>query len=566
MPPLGIAADIVLIVLAGLLGGFVAHRLRQPLLVGYILAGVLVGPHTMGPTVRAVHDIELLAEIGVALLLFATGIEVSFGDLRPVRKVALIGGPILILATMGFGYALASRVLGFGGIEPAWFGAAVSMSSTMVVLKTLAARGVMATLASRLTIGLTIIQDLAVAPMLIILPRLRAGGGIVAGLLPSMLQAAVFLSLMIFAGTRVIPAILKRIVKLESRELFLVTVLALGTGVGYGTHHFFGLSFAFGAFAAGLAISESQFSHQALSDLIPLRDLFGLLFFASVGMLFDPRYLFANFAQVMGVVLLVTAGKILISGVIARAYGYGNMAPWIAGFGLCNIGEFAFVLARAGLREGSISNEMYSLVLASTVVTMLISPLLLNAVPAIYRQWRRLRPQERPLMTFDLPAQPLEGHVIVAGCGSAGRAVLGVLRENGIPCVAVELNYALADNLSQAGYPVVWGDCTSEEVLRAASAGQALALVATLPSRHTARLTLQRARRLNPRLEVVSRATSAAHLAELRAMGVEQVVQTEYEGGLQIVRQVLAHYGRTDSEIRSIIVQAREAVYRQAAG
>jgi CPA2 family monovalent cation:H+ antiporter-2 len=563
MPSLGIAADIILIVLAGLLGGFVAHRLRQPLLVGYILAGVLVGPHTIGPTVRAVHDIELLAEIGVALLLFALGIEVSLGDLRPVRKVALIGGPIQILLTMGFGYLLASRVLGFSDIESAWFGAAVSLSSTMVVLKTLSARGVMATLASRLMIGLLIIQDLAVAPMLIILPRLRTGGDIVVDLLWSLLQAVIFLVLMIFAGTRVIPAILKRIVKLDSRELFMVTVLALGVGVGYGTH-LFGLSFAFGAFAAGLAISESQFSHQALSDVIPLRDLFGLLFFASVGMLFDPRYLIANFAQVLWVVALVTVGKIAIFGLIARAFGYGNMAPWIAGFGLCQMGEFAFVLGRAGLRGGSISTEMYSLLLTSTVVTMLISPLLLNAVPAIYRQWRRLRPQERPLMTFTLPVEPLEGHVIVAGCGGTGRAVLGVLRENGIPCVAVERNYALADNLSQAGYPVVWGDCTSEEVLRAASAGEALALVAAVPAGDTARLALQQARRLNPRLELVSRAMSAAHLAELRAMGVEQVVQTEYEGGLQIARQVLAHYGRTDSEIRAIIVRAREAVYRQA--
>jgi CPA2 family monovalent cation:H+ antiporter-2 len=423
----------------------------------------------------------------------------------------------------------------------------------------------MATLASRVMIGLLIVQDLAVAPMLIILPRLRSGRGIAGDLMLSLLQAAVFLALMIVIGTRIIPAILKRIVKLDSRELFLVTVLALGVGVGYGTY-LFGLSFAFGAFAAGLVLSESQFSHQALSDLIPLRDLFGLLFFASVGMLFDPHYLFANFARVLWVVLLIAAGKIVIFGVIARAFGYGNMAPWIAGFGLCQVGEFAFVLARTGLRGGSISNELYSLALTSTVVTMLISPLLLNAAPAIYRQWRRFRPQKRPLLTFGLPAQPLAGHVVVAGCGSTGRAVLRVLHGVGIPCVAVELNYALADSLTQDGYPVVWGDCTSEEVLRAASADKALALVAAMPVGHVVRLALQQARRLNPRIELIARATSEGHLAELRAMGIEHVVQIEYEGGLQMVRQVLAHYARAEEEIRAIIGAAREAVYRQAEG
>jgi CPA2 family monovalent cation:H+ antiporter-2 len=563
MPSLGIAADLVLIVLAGLLGGLIAHRLRQPLLVGYILAGVLVGPNTAGPTVGAIHDIELLAEIGVALLLFALGIEISLADLKPVRKVALIGGPIQIVLTAAFGYALGIHILDLSGREAIWFGAMISLSSTMVVLKTLAARGVMATLASRAMIGLLIVQDLAVAPMLIILPRLRDAESVLPEVLKSLLQAVLFLAAMIVVGTRVIPAILKRIVKWESRELFMVTVLALGVGVGYGTY-LFGLSFAFGAFVAGIVLSESQFSHQALSDVIPLRDLFGLLFFASVGMLFDPRYLFDNFGRVLWVVLLIMAGKFVIFGLIARAFGYGRMAPWIVGLGLSQVGEFSFVLARTGLRGESLSRELYSLILTATVVTMLVSPLLLNLAPSLYRLWRRIRPTPLPLKTFVLSERPMSGHVVVAGCGGTGQSVMRILQAAGIPCVAVELNYSLAENLTAAGFPVVWGDCTSEEVLRAASVDRAAALVAAVPKGDVVRRAIERAREMNPAVHVIARATSERHLAELRGMGVESIVQIEYEGGLQMVRQVLTRYARSQDEIRDIIVEAREEVYRQA--
>src|SRR5687768_6562636 len=254
---MGIAADFVLIVVAGLAGAIVARFLRLPLLVGYVAAGVAVGPHTAGPTVTNIQDVELLAEIGVALLLFAIGLEVSFRDLRAVRRIAFIGGPIQIALTTAFGALVVRAALDVPTTDAIWFGAMVSLSSTMVVLKTLAADGTSGTLASRVMIGLLVVQDLAVVPMLIVLPRMGDASGAASGLVQAGLVAAAFLLVMIVVGTRVLPALLRRVVKWGSRELFLVAVVAAGVG-GASLAHQLGLSFAIGAFVAGMVLGESE--------------------------------------------------------------------------------------------------------------------------------------------------------------------------------------------------------------------------------------------------------------------------------------------------------------------
>jgi len=273
---MGIAADIVIIVLASLIGGLVAKLFRQPLILGYILAGVFIGPHTGGITVSNVQDIEKLAEIGVALLLFALGLEFSLRELKPVRKIALLGTPLQILLSIGFGFAIGSWQ-GWDGRTSLWFGALISLSSTMVILKTLMSQGWMGTLSSRVMIGMLIVQDLAVVPLMIVLPQLNASETGLPLLALSIFKAAVFLVLMIFLGTQLIPWLLRRIARWNSRELFLLSVIALGLGIGYGTY-LFGLSFAFGAFIAGMVLSESDYGHQALSEIVPLRDIFSLSF------------------------------------------------------------------------------------------------------------------------------------------------------------------------------------------------------------------------------------------------------------------------------------------------
>ena len=459
---MGIASDFVLIVVAGLGGAILARILGLPLLVGYVAAGVVVGPYTAGPTVAHVDDIELLAEIGVALLLFALGLEFSFRDLRAVRRIALIGGPIQIGLTAFFGALLARTALNMPPTDAIWFGAMISLSSTMVVLKTLAADGTTSTLASRVMIGLLVVQDLAVVPMLVILPSIGDVTGAVPRLARASLVAAGFLLAVVLVGTWLLPALLRRIVRWGSRELFLVAVVAAGVGVGYLTYRL-GLSFAIGAFVAGLVLSESELSHQALSDVAPLRDMFGLLFFVSVGMLFDPRYVADHAGQVALVVVVIVVGKALICGLLARAFGYGNMAPWIVGLGLSQIGEFSFVLARTGRTGGFIAKDTYDLALTSTVLSMALAPVVFSGALPLARAWARWQRPAQPSRALQLPKTGLDNHVVVAGYGRTGRAVADTLQRAVVPYLVVELNHeALAGPLEQ-GLPVVWGDISSED-------------------------------------------------------------------------------------------------------
>ena len=301
---MGIATDIILLIVVGFGCGLVLHRLGQPLVLGYILAGVILGPNTAGVTLANTHDIELLAEIGVALLLFALGLEFSLKDLRPVRGIALIGTPIQMLLTIGVG-VLIGPLLGLDWRESIWLGALISLSSTMVILKTLMAQGLLGTLSSKVIIGVLIVQDLAVIPLMVVLPQLSLADGGFGPVAFAALKAAVFIAAMVVLGTRILPRLIGHIAKLGSRELFLLAITAIGLGIGYVTH-LVGLSFAFGAFVAGLVLSESDYGHQALSDIIPLRDLFGLLFFASVGMLLDLDFLVDHLGQVALLVLAVS--------------------------------------------------------------------------------------------------------------------------------------------------------------------------------------------------------------------------------------------------------------------
>lgn len=561
---MGIAADIVLIVVAGLIGGLAAHRLGLPLLVGFIVAGVLVGPHTAGPTVVQSHDIELLAEIGVALLLFALGLEVSFKDLGLVRRVALIGGPIQILLTMGLGYAIATRFLGWSQTESIWFGAVIALSSTMVVLKILLAQGTLEKLASRVMIGMLIVQDLAVAPMLIVLPKLGDVQSAAWDLVWGGLQAALFLVVMTLFGTRWIPRLLRRIAQWNSRELFLLSVVALGIGIGYGTY-LCGLSFAFGAFIAGMVLSESDFSHQALSDITPLRDLFGLLFFASVGMLLDPSFLISRFGTIAAVVALVMAAKALIFGGLSRAFGYGNAAPFIVGLGLSQVGEFGFVLARSGVQSGGLSDEAYSMVLTVTLATMVLSPLVSRAALPLYRQWRRWFPQKAPLSTFALPETEFTDHVVVAGLGRIGSAAVEVMRRMERPYVVIEHLHVRAEASQRAGHPTIWGDASRDEILEAAGVRRARLMLVTVPAAASTRMIVERARQLSPELHIVARALYPEHLEELRRLGIYEVVQPEFEAGLEMVRQVLTHYDVPPADIGEFTDSVRHQMYEPLA-
>ncbi|CAN5860545.1 cation:proton antiporter [soil metagenome] len=555
---MGIAADIAVIVVAALIGGLIAQRLRQPLILGYILAGVLVGPYTGGVTVTNVHDIELLAEIGVALLLFALGIEFSLKALQPVRQIALIGTPIQIVLTIGMGVGI-GQLLGWDWVISLWFGALIALSSTMVTLKTLMNQGQMGTLSSRMMIGMLIVQDLAVVPLMIILPQL---GDLEAGLPVlgwAVVRAAIFLAGMIFIGTRVIPFLMRRVAQWNSRELFLLAITAIGLGIGYVTY-LFGLSFAFGAFVAGLVLSESEFNHQALADIIPLRDLFGMLFFASVGMLLDPVFLITNLGLVLVVVLLVMLGKALIFGLITRGFGYGNIAPFAVGLGLFQVGEFSFVLARVGLNTNSITPDLYSLVLTVAVVTLVLTPFAAQAAEPLYKLYKRWFPH-MPLDTITLPQAELHDHVIIVGAGRVGYYVAYVLQQLNLNFIVIELNHQRVEECRAAGMPVLYGDASQVLVLEAAALAEAHLLLITAPTSDVTNAIVNHVQQLSPHLHIVARAEGIDQMEWLHKMGVHEVVQPEFEAGLEITRQALLHLNVPPADIEHFADAVREELY-----
>ncbi len=436
---MGIATDIIYLTIAAFCCGIIFQRLGQPVILGYIVAGVILGPNTPGITVSNIHDIELLAEIGVALLLFALGLEFSLKDLKPVKKVALIGTPLQMLLTIILGLVLGRGLLGLSWNESLWLGAIISLSSTMVLLKTLMNQGWMGTLSSKVMIGMLIVQDLAVVPLMIILPQLGDPAAGIPAIGIAAAKATGFILAMILLGTRLLPMTLKYIARLGSRELFLLAITAIGLGIGYLTY-FLGLSFAFGAFAAGMVLSESDYGYQALSDIVPLRDIFGMLFFTSVGMLFSPAFLFTHFGEVLLLVIAISLGKGVIFAGIARSFHYKNVIPIAVGLGLFQIGEFSFVLAQTGVSCGAINAEFYSLILTTTIITMILTPILSAQTSRLYALKKHFYKSEK-LETASLPDEGLQNHIVIAGGGKIGFQVARAMQQLDRPFVVIEFDH-----------------------------------------------------------------------------------------------------------------------------
>ncbi len=533
---MGIAADIIIIVVAALFGGLIAQKFRQPLILGYILAGVAIGPFTGGVTVSDTHEIEKLAEIGVALLLFALGLEFSLKELKPVKYVALIGGTLQIILTIGYGYLIA-RWLGWETVPALWLGGLISLSSTMVILKTLMSQGMMGTLSSRVMIGILIVQDLAVVPLMIVLPQLSNPQTGLPMLAIAAVKSVVFLLLMFLVGTRLLPWLLAIVARWNSRELFVLTITAIGLGLGYATY-LAGLSFAFGAFVAGMVLSESDYGHQALSDIIPLRDLFGLLFFTSVGMLLNPGFLVANFAAVFQLVLLIAVGKGLLMAGIVRSFGYANVVPLAVGLGMFQIGEFSFVLGQVGFAGGFLSGEQHAYLLSATVLSMLITPLVSGLTAPIYGLKRRFW-QPDTLETVNLPKEGLHHHIVIAGGGRVGQHVAQVLKQLEIPFVIIEMSHRSIGACKDRGYPAIYGDASQEVILEAAHLAEAEQLLITIPNITSTETIVRYTHRHHPELNIVVRAEGTEQMAALYEDGVYMVILPELEAGLEIARQAL---------------------------
>jgi CPA2 family monovalent cation:H+ antiporter-2 len=565
MHALDLIIDLVMALTAALIGGAAAQRLRQPAILGYLIAGAAIGA-TFPFHARSLADVPVLAEIGVALLMFALGIEFNLDRLRIVRDVAVVGGIAQIILTIAIG-ALAGLAFGFDLPAGIFFGSLIALSSTIVVLRILTDRGELGSLHGQIAVGVLLIQDLSVVPMMIILPELRqAGPALLIAVALAVAKAAVFLVATYVLGTRVVPRILTWVAGSGSRELFLIAIVALALGTALLTQ-VVGLSLAFGAFIAGLVISESEYSFQAIGEVGPIRDLFATLFFVSIGMLIDVRFILANPGAILITVALILIGKVAIGTAIPLVFRYPAHTAVATGLAIAQIGEFSFVLARVGLTSGVIDEYLYSLTLTAAIATMLASPFviprtaavlrLLRATPGIERAFR-----ERVARVFAEPEAGFNRHVVICGYGRVGRELAAALDQRGFRYLIIESNPKIVAQLRREGTPNLYGNCAFAAVLEQAGLERARVLAITIPDGVTTAQTTRLARAMNRRLDIIVRSHSLDEMQKLRDEGAAEAVLPEFEAGLEFVRHTLRRFGVSGQEIQSVISARRATYYR----
>src|SRR5262245_39579147 len=549
--------------MAAFVGGALAQRLGQPPILGYLLGGVAIGPCTPGP-VADVHHIQVFAEIGVAFLMFALGAEVSLGELRRLGRLGGLGGALQIGGTIALG-VLIGPLFGLGASQGLFLGALLALSSTVVALKVLMARGELTALHGRVALGILIVQDLAVVPMVVVLPALAVGGaGLLGELGLAALKAGAVLIGAYLVGGRLVPWALDRAAVSRSRELFLLGVVGLALGTALVTFAL-GLSLAFGAFLAGLAVSETEYRHQVVAEVLPLRDLFASLFFVSVGMLIDPAALIANPGPVALLTGVAIVGKAAVVVVTLLLLGLPGRAVLLTAASLAQIGEFSFVLARIGVDAQAIPASLFDLILVAAVLSIIATPFALRVVPALGRAAGSLPLIGARFADPVVGADAVEGmrrHAVICGFGRVGRELASALEARRFAYVVLEYNPLIARDLRDRGVPVVYGDATSPAVLEHAHVERARLLAVLVPDAVTAELVTRRARTMNPDLDIVARAASAAGVARLRAAGATAVVQPEFEGGVEVIHHALQRYGVVGPELALVTAGRRAAFYR----
>ena len=543
MSELPLLVNLAVALAYALAGGLVARRIGLPTTVGYLVAGVALSPVTPGfhGDPAAIHQ---LAEFGVILLMFGVGLHFSFRDLWQVRDIAIPGALVQMVAISVAGWAIA-RAWGYseGG---AWvFGVAVSVASTVVLLRGFMDQGWLNSLAGKAAIGWLIFEDLATVVILVLLPVLAApsSSALLLQAVVALGKGLVFIAVMVIVGTRVMPAILGGIVKTRSRELFVLVALTVAVGIALGSAALFGVSLALGAFIAGIVVNDSPFSHQIGADLLPFREAFAVIFFVSVGMLVNPADVAAHWGQLLTTTALIMIAKPLVSALIGFVLPYPARTAIMVAAGRSQIGEFSFILGQAGVTLGLLSGAQYSLILAAAIVTMTLNPFVLRSVGPVERRLRRWpglwrlidRHGEEP----PLPADTLTNHVVIVGCGRVGRHIAEALGRLGIPRLVVEVDPARIDKLREIGVPTLYGDAGSSEILEHAALERARAIVVTLPDDAAALAVIETAHALASGLHVVARASTWDGARRLTAAGATTVVRPELEGGVEIVRRTL---------------------------
>jgi monovalent cation:H+ antiporter-2, CPA2 family len=559
--------DLVTVLAAAAAGGLLASLLRQPVLLGYLLGGMVVGPAGLA-LIKEVVQVETLAQFGVAFLLFALGVEFSLSELKKVQVISLGGGGLQIVLTI-LVTTLLSLWMGWvtSPAQGVFLGAILSLSSTAVVLKCLMERNETETSHGQVMLGILIVQDLALGLMLAVLPTLENPPGEIGLAIGwALWEIACFAAGAVAAGIWLIPRLLRFLARTESRELFLLGVVALCLGIALLTEHL-GLSIEMGAFVAGLMISEVEYADQTLAYVEPLRDIFASLFFAAIGMLIDPVFLWENLDLILELVALVILGKFLIVTPLVRAFGYSLKTALLAGFGLAQMGEFSFVLASEGQALGLVSRQVYLLILGTTAVTLVMTPFILRGIPRLFT-WAETIPSlkqwlDRPgqVAAEETAEMALTNHLIICGYGSMGRNIVQRLQERNHPLLVIDQAESAIQQLREAGIPYLYGNAASATVLEKAGVSQAQGMAIVLPDPMSTRLCLKRALEFAPELDVIVRANQDKDIELLYQLGAREVVQPEFEASLEVSSHLLMGMGLSAAELQQEVEEIRSSHY-----
>lgn len=550
---------VVLFAIAALVAA-VVQKFKQSTIIGYLLTGFLIGPHALG-LIGDMTVIDTLATLGVILLMFTLGIEFSFHRLLQIRTIAVWGGLLQIILTIASVVVLA-YLMSWSLFKGIFLGCLVAMSSSAIVLKLLTERGELETPYGKISMGILIFQDLCVVPMMIILPAMGGSHRILVPVVLAVVKAAVFLTAAILLAKVALPLLLYYVASTKNKELFLITIITLCLGTAWATNQF-GLSLALGAFLAGLLLSESEYSHEIFSEVLPFKDSFLCIFFISVGMLLNPPFVWENLGTIALIVGIIIFGKLVITAFVVLLFRHSLRTALMVAFALAQIGEFSFVLVRMGIENKLVSDFFYQITLASAIATMILSPGLLMFSHWLCdlcarKNWLEDYFETEADSRLKETGKRLSQHVIICGYGPIGRNLARSLSACGVPYIALELNPATVQEMSSGDTPVFYGDASSEVVLKNAGVDRAAAVAVTVPDPVGGRMIVKRVRKLNPQARIIARAKYTRDKTDLLTLGAHEVIHEEFETSLEVIERTLAGLGIPPQTILQTMRQMRE--------
>lgn len=556
--------DLLLLLLASVPITFIFNRLRVPTIVGFMITGVLIGPYGLG-LIRDVEAIEVLAELGVVLLLFTIGLEFSLRRMLEMQRLLLVGGGLQVILTTILVTTIAFLV-GRPVTQAIFFGFLFSLSSTAIVLKSYIDLAEIDSPHGRVGVGILLFQDLSIVVMMLMIPVLGGRNvGSPSRIVLTLVVAVAAIAAIILMARIVVPYLLYHVVRLRSSETFIISVVVLTLGTSWLTSQF-GLSLALGAFIAGIVLSESEYSHQIVADILPFRDVFNSVFFISIGMLLSLSALAAEWSMVLSWVAMLIVGKTLVVVAVVRLLKNSLRVSVMTALGLAQVGEFSFILAKAGAAEGLLSTVDYQRFLGASIISMIAAPFFIKAAPRLgYAVQSMFAPGsllEPSVVGFDSNEADLRDHVIIVGYGLNGQNLAKVLRRTGVSYVVLELNAETVREARADGEPVVYGDATRREVLNHIGIEYARIVVLAISDPVATRHTVSLVRQLNPDAHLIVRTRYMSEMEDLRGLGADEVIPEEFETSIEIFSRVLTEYGFARSVIQRQIAAIRSEGYQ----